>query len=78
MHDFGANLKTPYSKLVTTNELDHRSCDVRQHVLIYYAVLKLCTDELADCVWQITQLTTQLKNIFSILDKLAKNKPKEA
>ena len=41
---------------------------IRQHVLTYSALLKLCTDELMDCKSQITQLTTQVNHIFSTLD----------
>ena len=49
MHDFDENLKALYSKLVTNNDIDNRSYDVRQHILTYLALLKLCSDELMDC-----------------------------
>ena len=68
-HDFKENLKTLYSKLVTNNELNHKSYDIRQCVLTYLALLKLCTDELTDCKSQIAQLTTQVNHIFSTLDQ---------
>ena len=35
MHDFEENLKTVYSKLVTNNDFDHKSYDVRQCILKY-------------------------------------------
>ena len=47
-HDFDENQKTLYSKLVTNNNFDHKSYDVRQHILTYFALLKLCSDELMD------------------------------
>ena len=64
MHDFEKNLKTLYSKFVTNNDFYHKSYGVIQHVLTYLALLKLCTDELADCKTQIMQLTTQINSIF--------------
>ena len=67
MHDFKENLKTLY--LVTNNKLDHKSYDVRQHVLACLALLKLCTGELTDCKSQIAQLTTQVNNTSSTLDQ---------
>ena len=67
-HDFNKNLKTLCSKLVTNNNVDHKSYDVRQHVFTYLALLKLCTDELIDCKLQIMQLTTQI-NKFATLDQ---------
>ena len=63
-YNFEENLKALYSKLVTNNEIDHKSYDVRQCVLTYSALLKLCMDELADCKCQIAQLTTLVNNIF--------------
>ena len=39
MHDFDENLKAVYSKLVTNNNFDHKSYDVRQCVLTYLALL---------------------------------------
>ena len=54
MHD----LKALYSKLVTNTNFDHKSYDVRQHILIYLALLKFCRDELMDCKLKIMQLTT--------------------
>ena len=67
MHDFKENLIILYSKLVTINDLDNKSYDVRQHVLTYSALLKLCTHELKDCKSQITQLTTQVNHTFATL-----------
>ena len=32
-HDFDKNLKTLYSKLVTNIDFDHKSYDLRQHIL---------------------------------------------
>ena len=58
-HEFKDNLTTLYSKLVDENDIDHNSYDVRQCVLMYSALLKLCTDERIDCKSQIHQLTTQ-------------------
>ena len=58
-----------YSKLVNNNDLTHKSYDVRQHVLMYSSLLKLCRDELTDCKSQITQLTTQVNHIFTTLDE---------
>ena len=69
VHDFEKKLKTLHSKLVTSNNHDHKSYDVRQCVLTYSVLLKLCRDELTDCKLQITQLTTQINNIFSTLDQ---------
>ena len=69
MHDVQENLKPLYSNLVTNNDFDHKSYDIRQHILTYAALLKLCTDELTDCKSQITQWTTQINNIFSTLDQ---------
>ena len=68
-HDFDENLKTTYSKLMTTNDFDHKSYDVRQHILTYLALLKLCSDELTDCKLEITQLTSQINNIIPTLDQ---------
>ena len=48
-HVFEDNPTILYSKLMTNNNLDHKSYDVRQHALTYSALLKLCTDELTDC-----------------------------
>ena len=73
VHDFNKYLKTLYSKLVTNNDFDHKSYDARQHFSTYLTSLKLCSDELADCKFQITQLTTRVNNIFAILDQ---TKPK--
>ena len=74
-HDFEENLTILYSKLVTNNDLDHKSKDVRQHILMYSSLLKLCTDELTDYKSQITQLTTQINHIFATLDQTS---PKHA
>ena len=49
--DFENNLTTQHAKLVDDN--DHKSYDVRQWVLTYPALLKLCMDELTDCKSQI-------------------------
>ena len=64
MYDFEENLTILYSKLDTNNDLDHKFYDVRQCVLTYSALLKLCTDELTDCKSQITELTTQSNHIL--------------
>ena len=40
-HDFDKNLKTLYSKLVTNNDFNYKSCDARQHILSCLALLKL-------------------------------------
>ena len=63
------NLKTLYSKLVTYNDINHKSYDVRQCILTYLALLKICTDELMDCKLQMIQLTTQINNICDHLDQ---------
>ena len=68
-HDFDENMKALYSKLVINKDFDHKSSDIRQCALTYLALLKLCTDECADCKSQITQLTTQINNIFATLDQ---------
>ena len=44
MHDFKESLTILFSKLVTKNELDHKSYDVRQCVLTYSTLPILCTD----------------------------------
>ena len=44
MHDFNQNLKTLYSKLVTNNDFDQKSYDVRQCILTYSDLLKLNSD----------------------------------
>ena len=67
MHDFDKNLKTQYSKLVTNNDFDHGSYDVRKCSLTYSALLRLCSDELAEGKLQITQLTIQTNNIVATL-----------
>ena len=54
MYDFEDNLTILYSTLVTNNDLDHKFYDIRQCVLTYSALLKLCTDELTDSKSQIT------------------------
>ena len=43
VYDFDENLKTLYSKLVTNNDFDHKSYDVRQCILTYLALLRLCS-----------------------------------
>ena len=68
-HDFDKNLKTLYSKLVTNNDFDNKSYDARQCILTYFTLLKLCSDELVDCKFQIMQLTSQVDNIFATLDQ---------
>ena len=42
---------------------------MRQCILTYSALLKLCSDELVDCKLQIMQLTSQINNIFATLDQ---------
>ena len=69
LHNFDEKLKTLYSKLITNNDFYHKSYDARQHILTYLALLKLCSDEPADCKSQITQLTSQINNIFATLDQ---------
>ena len=68
MHYFDYNLRTLYLKLVTNNIFDSKSCNERQHILSYLALLKLSSDELGDCKVQIIQLTTQV-DIFATLDQ---------
>ena len=68
-HDFDENLKKLYSRLVTNNDFHHKSHDVRQCILTYLALLKLCFDEHMDCKFQIIQLTSQINNIFATLDQ---------
>ena len=75
VHVFEDNETILCSKLVTNNDLDHKSYDVRQHVFTYSALLRLYTDELTDCKSQMTQLTTQVSHIFATLDQ---TKPKHA
>ena len=53
-HDFDENLKTLCSKLVTNNVFDHESHNERQCILSYFAFIKLCSDNPADCKFQIT------------------------
>ena len=67
--DFNKTLKTLYSKLVTNNNFDHKSYDVRWCILTHWTLLKLCSDELMDCKFQIIQLTSQVNNIFAALDQ---------
>ena len=69
VHDFQDNLTTLYSKLVDDNDIDPKSYDVRQHVITFSALLKLCMDEVTDCKSQINQLTTQFKCILITLDE---------
>ena len=68
-HDFKDNLTILYSKFVNNNDLDHKFYGVRQCVLTYSALLKLCTDELTHCKSQIMQLTTQFNHTFTSLDQ---------
>ena len=70
-HDFDKNLKMLYSKLVTNNNFDHKAYDVRQCILTYSALLKLCFDEFADCKFEIKQLTSEINIIFATLDQTA-------
>ena len=77
VHDFNENLKTLYPKSVTNNNFDHKSYDVRQYILTYSSLLKLCSGEFMDCKLQIMQLTSQVNNIFATEIKLAQNVPKE-
>ena len=65
---FSKILKTLYSKLVTYNDCDNKSYDVKQHILTYWALLKLCSDNHADCKLQIMQLTSQINKSFATLD----------
>ena len=67
------NLQTLYSKLVKNNVFDSKSHNERKCILSYSDLLKLSSNELADCKVKIMQLTTQVNNIFTILDQL---KPK--
>ena len=69
VHNFNENLKTLYSKLVTNNDFEHKSYDARQHVLSYSGLLKLCSDKLLNCKFQIMHLTSQVDNIFATLDQ---------
>ena len=71
MHDFDKNLKTLYPQSITNNDFDYESYDVRQCILTYAALLKLCIDELMDCKSQIMQLTSQINNIIATLDQTA-------
>ena len=77
-HDFEDNLTILYSKLVNDNDIDYKSYDARQCVLMYSALLKLCTDELTDCKSQIKQLTTQANHILTTLDQTNNTNPKHA
>ena len=43
---------------------------------MYSALLKLCTDELADCKSQINQLTTQVNYILTTLNQTKDTNPK--
>ena len=72
-HDFNENLKTLYSKLVTNNDFDHKTYDVNQHILTYLDLLKLYSDELPDCKFQIMHFTSQINNIFATLDQTGQN-----
>ena len=60
LHAFDKNLQTLYSKLVTNNVFDMKSHNERQHILIYPALVKLSSNKLADCKFQIMQLTSQV------------------
>ena len=52
MHNFNKNLQTLYSKLVTNNVSDSKSYNERQCILSYSALLKVSSDDLADCKFQ--------------------------
>ena len=71
---FENNLIILHTKLVYDN--DHKSYDVRQWVLMYSALLKLCTDELTDSKSQINQLTSQVSHILTTLDQPKDTSPK--
>ena len=43
----------------------------------YLALLKLCSDKLSDCKFQIMQLTSQIDNIFTTLYQSNPNARKE-
>ena len=68
-HDFDENLKILYSKLLTNNVFDRKPHNERQHILSYSSLLKLSSDKLVDCKFQITQLTSQVDNIFATLNQ---------
>ena len=67
--DYDESLKTLDLKLVTNNNFDHKSYDARQGVLSYLALLKLCSDKLSDCKFQIIQITSQVDNILATLNQ---------
>ena len=46
-----------------------KSDDERQYILSYSTLHKLCSDELMDCKYQITQLATQVDHNFATLDQ---------
>ena len=75
VHNFEDILTTVCSKLGDDNDINHKSYDIRQCVLMYSALLKLCTDDLIDCKSQINQLTTQFNHILTTLDQ-TKDNPK--
>ena len=70
---FSRQPNTSVSKLVDDN--DHKSYDIKQRVLTYSTLLKLCTDKLTDCRSQINQLTTQVNCILTTLDQPKRYQP---
>ena len=55
-HDCDDTLKTLYSELVTNNDFDNKSYDVKTaYFKTYLALLQLCSDEITDCKFKITQ-----------------------
>ena len=72
--DFENNLTTLYAQPISDN--DHQVFNLRQPVFTQSALLKLFTDEFADCKSQINCLTTQVNYILTILDQTEYTNPK--
>ena len=55
------------------NNYNHKSYDTNQWNLSYLPLLTLCSDEIPDCKLQITELNSQVNNIFTKLDQSKHN-----
>ena len=72
VQDLDDNIKTLYAKLVTNN-YDQKTYDANQQNLSYASLLTSCSDEICNCKCQITDLCTQLHDIFNTLNQSKHN-----
>ena len=70
--DSDDNIKTLYAKLVTNN-YDQKTYDANKQNLSYASILTSCSNEFWNCKCQITDLCTQLYDIFNTLNQSKHN-----